>query len=377
MTEAAQEVIRQPWEQMDGESNVWFGRFQLYLGLGPMRTLISTPAAVSKQTGKSCSYNPEWGRHSRIWRWRERAQAWDAHQRDLLAVAERNSRAALKSRRLDVIGDYLDVVRGVLDNANLEEADQQQSRQWLPQMRQFLLELLEAERKECEGPEYTRNDPLNAAPITADDLRAAQRALDGEASTPTQVQSARAHPLQPRAVPLIPSAQAYFEARHCLLVCIGPDPALALDLAVLRKVRAATGLQFKRLVDLTRQKFARTLRRERNLGRPVKLVHMAVHASAAGVQFADGIVDGGWLSKRLDGVQVLLLAACDSDSIGDWLGVVPYVVTFGEALGSEDAAVLAQHFWHNIALDKDPGEALDEALTYCPPVVSEYVVRHW
>jgi hypothetical protein len=142
-------------------------------------------------------------------------------------------------------------------------------------------------------------------------------------------------------------------------------------------VRAATGLQFSRIVDLTRSKFAALLRRERSSGHPIKLLHMAAHASAAGVQFADGFVDGNWLSQRLDGVQVLLVAACDSTNIGDWLGVVPYVVTIDAALGSPDAAVLAQHFWHNIALDLEPGEALDEALTHCPPAVSDHVVRHW
>jgi hypothetical protein len=316
-------------------------------------------------------------RNSRIWRWRERAQAWDAHQRVLLAVAERTSRAALKSRRLDVIGDYLDVVRGVLDSAELEEADKQQARQWLPQMRQFLLELLEAERQECEGPEYTRQDPHNDAPITADDLRAAQRELENEASAAMQGQGAGAHPLQPLVVPPVPSVQSRYEGQHFLLVGIGPDPALMLDLAVLRRVRAGTGLQFSRLIDLTRKKFSAILRRERALGRPVKFVHMAVHASAEGVQFGDGMVSGDWLSERLDGVRVLLLAACDCDTIGDWLGVVPYVVTFGEALGNEDAAVLTEHFWHNIASDLEPGEALDEALTHCSPSVAEYVVRHW
>jgi hypothetical protein len=349
----------------------------MYLGLGPMRTVKAAIVAASTESGRSQSHCSYWLRHSRIWRWRERAQAWDAHQRELLAVAERNSRAALKSRRLDVIGDYLDVVRSVLDSAELEDTDKQQARQWLPQMRQFLLELLEAERQECEGPEYTRQDPLNAAPITADDLRAAQRELDGEASAPTQVQSAGAHPLRPLVVPLRPSARIRNEARHRLLVCVGPDPMLTLDLAVLRKVRVATGLQFARLMELTRRKFDATLRRERGLGHPVKLLHMAVHASADGMQFADGLVAGDWLSERLDGVQVLLLATCDSDGIGDWLGVVPYVVTFSEALGNEDAAVLTQHFWHNIASDLEPGEALDEALKHCSPDVAEYVVRHW
>jgi hypothetical protein len=58
-------------------------------------------------------------------------------------------------------------------------------------------------------------------------------------------------------------------------------------------------------------------------------------------------------------------------------GVRSSPVSQSAALGSEDAAVLAQHFWHNIALDLEPGEALNEALTHCPPVVGEYVVRHW
>ena len=71
------------------------------------------------------------------------------------------------------------------------------------------------------------------------------------------------------------------------------------------------------------------------------------------------------------------LASCRGDSIGDWLGVVPHVITLSEDITHEDAAVLTQHFWHNIGLNLDPGAALDEALTHCPPAVSEYVVRHW
>jgi hypothetical protein len=362
---------------MDGEPDLWYGRFQVYLSLGPGRTVSSTVAGWNQTTGKAVVRNPDWSRYSRIWRWRERAQAWDAHQRELLAVAERNSRAALKSRRLDVIGDYLDVVRSVLDCAEFEEADKQQARQWLPQMRQFLLDLLTAERQECEGPSYTKDDPFNAAPITADDLRAAQRELDGGGTPPIQDLRSGGHPLQPQRVPLDSLKAASRAATRTLLVCVGSDQVLALDLAVLRRVRAAAGLQFSRLLDPSRRKFADALRRERSFGRPVELLHMAVHASPDGVKFADGLVDGDWLSERLDGVQVLLLAGCESDGIGDWLGVVPYVVTFGEALGNEDAAVLAQHFWQNIALDKEPGEALDEALRHCPPAVAEYVVRHW
>jgi hypothetical protein len=168
-----------------------------------------------------------------------------------------------------------------------------------------------------------------------------------------------------------------YPAGRTLFVCIGPDSALMLDLAVLRGVRSATGLAFKRLLDATRPRFADMLRRERGFGRPVELLHLALHASPEGVAFADGLADGNWLSERLFGVRIMLLASCQGDTIGDWLGVVPHVITLSEEISHEDAAVLTQHFWHNIGLGTEPGAALDEALMHCPPAVSEYVVRHW
>jgi len=77
------------------------------------------------------------------------------------------------------------------------------------------------------------------------------------------------------------------------------------------------------------------------------------------------------------GVQVLLLAGCHGDRIGDWLGVVPHVVTLDEAIGHDDAAVLCEHFWSGIGSGEAPAAALQAALAACAPVVGEYVVRHW
>ena len=100
-------------------------------------------------------------------------------------------------------------------------------------------------------------------------------------------------------------------------------------------------------------------------------------ADENGVQFADGLVDGNWLSERLAGVEILLLAACEADTIGDWLGVVPYVITFAEELGINDSAIITRHFWTAIARGKNPDDALDDALDHAAPTISEYVVRHW
>jgi len=73
----------------------------------------------------------------------------------------------------------------------------------------------------------------------------------------------------------------------------------------------------------------------------------------------------------------LLSARMRSDRIGDWLGVVPYVVTLDEAIGGSDAAVLAEHFWTGIGRGEGAASALEAALAACAPVVAEYVVKHW
>jgi hypothetical protein len=372
--EAPEAGERKPWDQMPGEPDRWFARFQIYLELGVTRTLGATAAAAGRQAqGEPLERNGHWSYHARRWYWRARAHAWDVHQRELLALSERNTRLALHSRRVERMEDYLDAVCEVLDAANMTAADEQLAREWLPQMRVFLRDLLVAERQEFERGDYERSDPDNNLVITADDLRAAQRALEAQpglhgppAGQPSEFSGAAA----------VAPCDHYAGGRT-LFVCVGPDSALMLDLAVLRAVRAATGLKFRRVLDATRPKFAETLRRERGLGRPIELLHLALHASREGVEFADGVADGSWLSERLFGVRIMLLASCEGDSVGEWLGVVPHVITLSEEITHEDAAALTQHFWHNIGLNMEPGAALDEALTHCPPAVSEYVVRHW
>lgn len=163
-----------------------------------------------------------------------------------------------------------------------------------------------------------------------------------------------------------------------LCVVVGTnEPLFTSDLAALRQVKAQTGMDFHRLLNCTRTQFDTYFRRERSLGRPVALLHISAHAGPQGVMLADGLVDGAWLSERLAGVDVLLLAGCAADGVGDWLGVVPHVVTLAEEIGGEDARTLTLHFWTGIGRGLEPGVALAMALERCSPVVGEFVVRHW
>jgi hypothetical protein len=331
-----------------------------------------------------------WYAVAKEWEWETRAKAWDAEQREILAAADRERRLDGRERRLALVDEYLTGAAFVLAAANLTQVDQEQARAWLPFMRLFFKDLILLHRGELELFAREGGQEGDGRPaITADDLRQAQRELDAwqaemglspggtvALSLPPATTGAPAGVSAPPAGPAgTPAAGPNCE--RTLLVCVGADAALKVDLAALRAVRAATGLHFRRIVAATRDDFEAHLRRERAKGRPVELLHLALHAGHDGVAFADGLADGDWLSERLCGVRVLLLAGCQGDAVGDWLGVVPHVITLSEDISHADAALLTEHFWKGIGRGLDPDRALDGALAACPPVVGEYVVRHW
>jgi hypothetical protein len=414
MARAQQQVPRELWDQLPGEPDKWYGRFQIYLDLGVTRTLTAAARCDSDPKPGQSGLTGRWSYYFNRYHWRERARAWDMRQRELLALSERNTRVALRIRRIERMEDYLDEVCEVLDSAHMTAADEKQARAWLPQMRIFLRDLLVAERQEFEHPDYERDDPLAGLQITADDLRAAQRIFESQrrdapptASAPTAAGSLRGwtSTFSSDETAFRTACLGRFAPGRTLLVCNGfaagnvPDPEL--DLPTLRAVRAATGLDYMRVLNTTSRKFVGALRRERGLGRPIELLHLAVPVSPAGIRFADGIFAGEWLAKHLQGLRILLLASCtfyplsnspgnsagnspDSDlgnrlgkSFGDCIGGVPYVVAIGEEMMLADAALFARHFWHNVGLAQDPADALATALQYCPPSVAAHVHRSW
>ena len=149
-----------PWDQQPDEPDKWYGRFKVYLQLGPTRSVRATAHASGMQA-RNLPYGEggPWSEISRKWHWRQRANAWDVHQRELLAVSERNTRLALRGRRIERMEDYLEAICEVLDTANITAVDEQQARAWLPQMRVFLRDLLIAERQEFERGDYEKRRP--------------------------------------------------------------------------------------------------------------------------------------------------------------------------------------------------------------------------
>jgi len=165
--------------------------------------------------------------------------------------------------------------------------------------------------------------------------------------------------------------------RRLVVVGVGSDNMLQADLTAFRAIQQVTNLRFRRLLNVTRDGFERLLERHRARGRPIRYVHLSVHAGPTGVQFADGKVDPVWLSEVLKDVEIMVLAGCEASYVGDYLGVVPYVVTLMEAVDNHDASVFARLFWEEIGKGVDPEEAFYTALDKGPPILSEFAELHF
>lgn len=331
------------WDRRPEEPAEWYELFIAWCLLGPRRSLAALWRAHCRENPAEKRRRPPeaWALRREQHEWVRRAQAWDDAEQESRSPDEHRVRLG-RRRRSEIARHAVERALHIIDVALDEELDAHEARILLPVARQLLRDMLLVERAE----ESDVRDRMTRKPdggLTAEELLAA----DAPHTRP-----------------------------HTLLVVTGADPALAIDVSTLRAVDADR-FAIRHLDRATRDDLLATLRREQARGEPIHYVHLACHASHAGVEFADGLADGAWLSRALLGVRVLLIAGCNSDRVGDWLRAVPWVVTLADAIENDEAATLALHFWGAIAAGRTPDAALDEALARCSRVLREYVVRHW
>lgn len=162
-----------------------------------------------------------------------------------------------------------------------------------------------------------------------------------------------------------------------VLVAIGSDAQLQLDLTSMRAVETETGMEFRRIRNATLELIKQSLDRARMNGHPYDKLHLAVHSGVEGILLGGVIVDSVAFSEILQGVKILLIAGCESSYVGDYLGVVPYVITMTEKVPMNDAALFCRAFWTQIGRHKKPAEALRLSLLAAPSGMNEYVEAHW
>lgn len=83
------ETDRKPWDQMDGEANRWYQRFNAFRLAGPGRSILAVSNAEKALKGRNESkYTPgSWRNAAEKWHWKERANAWDQHLVDQKTAA--------------------------------------------------------------------------------------------------------------------------------------------------------------------------------------------------------------------------------------------------------------------------------------------------
>lgn len=94
--------VSEPWRREKGEPAQWFHRLDAYFRpLGPERTIEEAWRrwkAAEAKVRKSKRPSVHWYKASDKWRWKERAEAWDASERRKRIAVEEEARAEMLKR---------------------------------------------------------------------------------------------------------------------------------------------------------------------------------------------------------------------------------------------------------------------------------------
>jgi uncharacterized coiled-coil protein SlyX len=158
-----------------------------------------------------------------------------------------------------------------------------------------------------------------------------------------------------------------------LVLAIGTDKALRIDVAKLRGIR---NLRLSVIDNASKSDLRSLLDERRSSGSPVRLLNLSAHSGPDGVLFSDGLADYEWLSENLKDIEVLVLAGCKAHRVASLLTVVPFVVSMRDLIEHNDASTFCYHFWFAIGEGQEAENAFHYALEKSRDVVSEMAEFH-
>ena len=143
-----------------------------------------------------------------------------------------------------------------------------------------------------------------------------------------------------------------------LLIC-GPDNKICdSDRHALRRAQ----ISFQRLMEATKETVTQELRRKRESGILYPWLHITAHAIEEGIALMDGIAPPAFWNEILDGIEVVVLAACKSTKVADELAGMMTVIYITEDIGDRDASSFTYAFWRRMREHNDPVEAYRQAI---------------
>lgn len=159
-----------------------------------------------------------------------------------------------------------------------------------------------------------------------------------------------------------------------LAVIVGGDEALfERDRAALRRA----GIGFRRVLNATQPLIRSELRRRRQAGDVSPWWLIAAHAGPQGVQLADGIAPPGFWHEVLEGVSLVVLAACEGSTTADELaGLVDTVIWFQDKVLITDAADFTYALFRRLITGMQVDTAYAEAVREVPGVAEFVDLRH-
>jgi hypothetical protein len=108
---------RKPWDQLEEESALWFGRFRSYLLMGTRRSVNAVFQQEVEENGKDRrnEAHGSWYDYAKKYQWEERAQAYDTgwlEEQDAIIAQEREivlrSGYALMHKRIEALNKLAD-----------------------------------------------------------------------------------------------------------------------------------------------------------------------------------------------------------------------------------------------------------------------------
>ena len=158
------------WQRQTDEPARAFARFEIYRLLGPKRSIDQAYRLIAEREqlpGRQPS--GAFMRQTRKWRWRQRAQAWDAAERERLRGLEEERRFDAREYRLGMIEALMAAIFEGLQGAQLAAMNPEELRNRLPTLRLFFKDLLAAQRAEL-APRESKEAGVEIPPFTADEL---------------------------------------------------------------------------------------------------------------------------------------------------------------------------------------------------------------
>ena len=137
-----------PWEQQPDEPLKWYNRFEIYLGLGPSRSLT---AAFHVWTPGNSKLSGTTSKRAKQWRWVERAIAYDRAKREEKAAYEEAREAVARERDRYLNTTIYDSVSSVFDTADLPNLTKEEARAILHKLPALLRIASELQRRERQS----------------------------------------------------------------------------------------------------------------------------------------------------------------------------------------------------------------------------------